>query len=103
MQVTRACTRNNIAARLAASHAGLYARLTLVIVTTPPTEWEGTPTPNRVLAQDLDEPCAGKSGAVLCGFYGVHTDKIYRRIGGFRVVVMQKHAETRSKCHFEAI
>ena len=102
MQVTRACTRSNIA-RLAASHAGLYARLTLVIVTTPPTEWEGTPTPNRVLAQDLDEPCAGKSGAVLCGFYGVHTDKIYRRIGGFRVVVMQKHAETRSKCHFEAI
>ena len=49
-----------------------------------------TPTPNRVLAQDLDEPCAGKSGADLCGFYGVHTDKIiYRRIGGFRVVVMQ--------------
>ena len=35
LQVTRACTRSNIA-RLAASHAGLYARLTLVIVTTPP-------------------------------------------------------------------
>ena len=37
LQVTRACTtsRSDIA-RLAASHAGLYARLTLVIVTTPP-------------------------------------------------------------------
>ena len=40
MQVTKACTRShgNIAS-LAASHAGLYARLTLVIVTTPPTQW----------------------------------------------------------------
>ena len=63
----------------------------------------GAPTLNRVLAQDLDEPCSSSPGVVLCGFYGVHTDKIYRRIGGFRVVVMQKHAETRSKCHFEAI
>ena len=63
----------------------------------------GVTTPNRVLAQDLDEPCAGKSGADLFGFYGVDTDKIYRRIGGFRVVVRQKHAEMRSKCHFEAI
>ena len=53
--------------------------------------WGGAQTPNRVLAQDLDEPCAGKSGAVLCGFYGVDTDKIYRRIGGFWVVVRQKH------------
>ena len=49
----------------------------------------GSQTPNRVLAQDLDEPCAGKSGADLCGFYGIDTDRIYRRIGGFRVVVMQ--------------
>ena len=65
--------------------------------------WGVTPTPNRVLAQDLDEPCSSSSGVVLCGYYGVHSDKIYRRIGGFRVVVMQKHAETRSKCHFEAI
>ena len=51
------------------------------------------PDTNRILAQDLDEPCAGKSGADLFGFYGVDTDKIYRRIGGFRVVVMQKHAK----------
>ena len=63
----------------------------------------GAPTPNRVLAQDLDEPCSSSPGVVLCGFYGVHSDKIYRRIGGFRVVMIQKHAETRSKCHFEAI
>ena len=62
-----------------------------------------TPTPNRVLAQDLDGPCAGKSGAVLCGFYGLDTDKIYRGIGEFRVVVRQKYAEMRSKCHFQAI
>ena len=54
-------------------------------------------------AQVFDEACSSSPGAVLCGFYGVHTDKIYRRIGGFRVVVRQKHAETRSKCHFEAI
>ena len=37
----------------------------------------GAPTPNRVLAQDLDEPCSGSPGVVLCGFYGVHT---YRQI-----------------------
>ena len=55
--------------------------------------WGGAQTPNRVLAQDLDEPCLSSPGIVLCGFYGVHTDKIYRRIGGFRVVVRQKHAE----------
>ena len=54
-------------------------------------------------AQVFDEPCSSSPGTVLCGFYGVHTDKNYRRIGGFRVVVRQKHAETRSKCHFEAI
>ena len=74
------------------------------ILVSPPLITKGGVTKKKsVLAQDLDEPCAGKSRAVLCGFYGVHTDKIYRRIGGFRVVVMQKHAKTRSKCHFEAI
>ena len=61
------------------------------------------PPPGWVLAQDLDEPCFSSPGVVLCEFYGVHTDKNYRRIGGFRVVVRQKHAKTRSKCHFEAI
>ena len=61
------------------------------------------PPPGWVLAQGRDEPCFSSPGVVLCGFYGVHSDKIYRRLGGFRVVVRQKHAKTRSKCHFEAI
>ena len=59
MQVTRACTRSNIA-RLAASHAGLYARLTLVIVTTPPRNAPeivgGSPSETSEVFWSIDVP-----------------------------------------------
>ena len=75
----------------------------LISIRKQPAKTGCPPPPGWVLAQDLDEPCFSSPGVVLCGFYGVHTDKIDRRLGGFRVVVGQKHAKTRSKCHFEAI
>ena len=61
MQVTRACTtsRSDIA-RLAASHAGLYARPTLVIVTTPPRNAPeivgGSPSETSEVFWSIDVP-----------------------------------------------
>ena len=54
------------------------------------------------LAQELDEPCTGNSGSKTGGVYEACTNKIYRGRLGSRAVVKQKHAETRSKCQFEA-
>jgi len=36
-------------------------------------------------------------------FNGAYTNRIYRGRSGSRAAVVQKHAETRSKCQFEAI
>ena len=62
MQVTRACTRShgNIA-RLAASHAGLYARLTLVIVTPPPRQWAVLKAKRRKCSIDVPVPLQVKN------------------------------------------
>ena len=60
------------------------------IASGPVTETTRRGGDTKMAARVLDDACLSSPGAVLCGFYGVHTDKIYRRIGGFRVVVRQK-------------
>ena len=61
MQVTRTCTTSRSNIRLAASHAGLYARLTLVIVTPPPRQWAVLKAKRRKCSIDVPVPLQVKN------------------------------------------